>query len=491
MTIQKPEWQYVDDHFEEFVSELREAVKRPSIAAQNIGMDECAEYFGALLERYGITARIIPTAGYPVVFGEVRGKDTSKTVLFYDHYDVQPPDPLDEWESDPFAGEIRDGKVYGRGVSDNKGNACARIQAVGTLLRLRGEVPVNVKFLIEGEEEVGSTHLAEFIRDNKDLLKADYGVWESGYMSPDGRPGMYLGVKGILYIELEAQGPSRDMHSGSAATVPNPAWRLVWALSTIKNEKEEILIPGFYDSVLSPTEREMELIRASVEGRQGGDSRAGLEDRTGREERPGQEDRVSGEDRPGRKDPAAAPPVSPPRRQFGIHSPLADLSPLDLRVRSLFGPTANICGFRSGYLGEGQKTVLPAKALVKMDFRLVPDQDPEDIYRKLRKHLDESGFDDVKTRVITMDYPVKTSADHPVVKAAEEAALAVYGKPASIAPTQGGSGPMHPFKEYLNLPMVAFGVGYWDSGNHGPNENIRLEDYRQGIKMAMEFLDRL
>jgi acetylornithine deacetylase/succinyl-diaminopimelate desuccinylase-like protein len=470
MTAQKPEWQYVDAHFEEFVSELREAVRKPSIAAQNIGMAECAEYFKRLLESYGVQARAIPTAGHPVVFGEIEGKDKSKTVLFYDHYDVQPPDPLDEWESDPFAGDIRDGKMYGRGVSDNKGNACARIQAVGTLLRLRGELPVNVKFLIEGEEEIGSTHLAEFIRDNKSLLRADYGVWESGYMSPNGRPGMYLGVKGILYIELEAQGPSRDMHSGSAATVPNPAWRLVWALSTIKNEKEEILIPGFYDAVLSPTEREMELIRAAVEGRQGGASR---------------------EDRADRKNQATAPTAATPRRQYGIHSPLADLSPLDLRVRSLFGPTANICGFRSGYLGEGQKTVLPAKALVKMDFRLVPEQDPEDIYRKLRKHLDDNGFDDVKTRVITMDYPVKTSADHPVVKAAEEAALAVYGKPPSIAPTQGGSGPMHPFKEYLNLPMVAFGVGYWGSGNHGPNENIRLEDYRQGIKMAMEFIDRL
>jgi acetylornithine deacetylase/succinyl-diaminopimelate desuccinylase-like protein len=458
MQVQKPEWQYVDDHFEEFVSELREAVKRPSIAAQNIGMDECAQYFKGLMEKHGIEARIIPTAGYPVVYGEVKGKDPNKTVLFYDHYDVQPPDPLDEWESDPFAGEVRDGKMYGRGVSDNKGNACARIQAVGALLKLRGELPVNVKFLIEGEEEIGSTHLSDFIRDNKDLLKADYGVWESGYMSPDGRPGMYLGVKGILYVELEAQGPSRDMHSGSAATVPNPAWRLVWALSTIKNEKEEILIPGFYDAVLSPTEREMELIRASMEGREGeGGGNA----------------------------------ASAPGRQYGVHSPLADLSPLDLRIRSLFGPTANICGFRSGYLGEGQKTVLPAKALVKMDFRLVPEQDPDDIYQKLRKHLDKNGFDDVKTRIITVDYPVKTSADHPVVKAAEEAALAVYGKPASIAPTQGGSGPMHPFKEYLNLPMVAFGVGYWGSGNHGPNENIRLEDYRKGIKMAMEFIDRL
>ncbi|MEX0975326.1 MAG: M20/M25/M40 family metallo-hydrolase [Bacillota bacterium] len=441
---------YIDDHFEEFVSELRAAVQKPSIAAQNIGMTEAAEHFRGLLEKYGISARIIATKGHPVVYGEIKG-ESDKTVLFYDHYDVQPPDPLDEWVSEPFSGEIRDGKIFARGVSDNKGNACARIQAVGTLRKLRGRLPMNVKFLIEGEEEIGSTHLSEFIRDNRDLLKADYGVWESGYMGSDGRPGMYLGVKGILYVELDAQGASRDMHSGSAATVPNPAWRLVWALSTIKDQNEKVLIPGFYDAVLPPTESEMALLKAAEEGR------------------------------------SAAQGAG----QVGIHSPLLDLSGLELRKHSLFSPTANICGFRSGYIGEGQKTVLPAKALVKMDFRLVPNQDPDDIYQKLRKHLDQNGFDDVKVRVITMDYPVKTTSDHAVVKAAEEAALAVYGKPASIAPTQGGSGPMHPFKQYLDLPMVAFGVGYWASGNHGPNENIRLVDYRQGIKMAAEFVERL
>lgn len=456
---------YIDQHFDEFVAELRAAVQKPSIAAQNIGMKECAEHFRDLLESYGISARILPTKGHPVVYGEVKG-EKDKTVLFYDHYDVQPPDPLDEWISEPFSGEIRDGKMFARGVSDNKGNACARIQAVGTLLKLRGKLPMNVKFLIEGEEEIGSTHLSEFIKENADLLKSDYGVWESGYIGPDGRPGMYLGVKGILYVELEAQGASRDMHSGSAATVPNPAWRLVWALSTIKDQNEKVLIPGFYDAVLEPTETEMALLRAAEEG--------SSQDQGAAKGGSGGDKRVESR-----------------KESIGIHSPLLDLRGLELRKHSLFSPTANICGFRSGYLGEGQKTVLPSKALVKMDFRLVPNQDPNDIYRKLRKHLDDNGFDDVKVRVITMDYPVKTTADHPVVKAAEEAALAVYGKPPAIAPTQGGSGPMHPFKEYLNLPMVAFGVGYWASGNHGPNENIRLEDYRQGIKMAAEFVERL
>lgn len=447
----KRECQYVDDHFDEFVEELRTAVQKPSIAAQNVGMSETAEHFRQMMESYGISARIIPTKGYPCVYGEVKGK-SQKTVLFYDHYDVQPPDPLDEWVSPPFSGDIRDGKMFARGVSDNKGHACSRIQAVGSLLKLRGELPLTVKFLIEGEEEIGSPNLPAFLKEHAELLRADYGVWESGYMGRGDVPGMYLGVKGILYVELETRGAPSDMHSGAASSVPNPAWRLIWALSTLKDESERILIPGFYDDVLEPTETEMELLKGQGEKAEAGDDR---------------------------------------RAGIGIKSPLLELSGLELRVRSLFSPTANICGFKSGYQGEGQKTVLPSRALVKMDFRLVPNQDPRDILAKLKKHLADKGFDDVVVRLVSMDYPVKITADHPVVKAASDAAKTIYGKAPAIAPTQGGSGPMHPFREYLNLPMVSFGVGYWASNNHGPNENIRLEDYRNGIKMAMAFLDNL
>ncbi len=460
MSAEKKEMAYIDLHFDRFVSELQEAVRKPSIAAQNIGMGEAANHLKTLMGNYGIDARLIPTkGGYPCIYGEVKGK-LDKTLLFYDHYDVQPPDPLDEWESEPFGGDIRNGKIFARGVSDNKGNACARIQAVGTMLKLRGELPLTVKFLIEGEEEIGSPHLGQFIKDNANILRADYGVWESGYMNPNGRPGMYLGVKGMLYVELTAKGASKDMHSGSATTIPNPAWRLVWALSAIKDKSEHVLIPGFYDDVLLPTDTEMELLRDAAE-----------------------DPALPGEESAKRAQESA--------RALGLESYLLGMHGIELRKRSLFSPTANICGFKAGYLGEGQKTVLPARALVKMDFRLVPEQDPEDILRKLKKHLDDQGFSDIEVKVISFDYPVKTPAGLPVVDAAKKAALAVYGKPAVIAPTQGGSGPMHPFRKYLDLPMVAFGVGYWGSSNHAPNENIRLQDYRAGIKMAVEFIDRL
>ena len=450
MENNKNEMKLIDENFDAFVSELQEAVRKPSIAAQNIGMEDAAQYFKDLMDSYGIDARLIPTKGYPVVYGEVKGK-SEKSVLFYNHYDVQPPDPLDEWESEPFGAEIREGKIYGRGVSDNKGNACARIQAIGTMLKLRKELPLTVKFLIEGEEEIGSPSLSDFVKDNACLLKSDYGVWESGYMNPNGRPGIYLGVKGMLYVELLAKGASKDMHSGSATTIPNPAWRLVWVLSSIKNPEEQILIPGFYDDVLPPTAKEMELLRDAIDDKELAEQKA---------------------------------------KGLGLRSYLLDLHGLELHKRSLFSPTANICGFKSGYIGEGQKTVLPSRALAKMDYRLVPNQDPNDILEKLNKHLRDQGYGDIEVRLVSLDYPVKTPAELPIVDAARESARVVYGKPPVVSPTQGGSGPMYPFKKHLNLSFVSFGVGYWNSSNHAPNENIRLEDYRSGLKMVVEFIDR-
>ena len=458
MENNKNEMKLIDENFDAFVSELQEAVRKPSIAAQNIGMEDAAQYFKNLMDGYGIDARLIPTKGYPVVYGEVKGK-SERSVLFYNHYDVQPPDPLDEWESEPFGAEIREGKIFGRGVSDNKGNACARIQAVGTMLKLRKELPLTVKFLIEGEEEIGSPSLSDFVKDNACLLKSDYGVWESGYMNPNGRPGIYLGVKGMLYVELLAKGASKDMHSGSATTIPNPAWRLVWALSSIKNPEEQILIPGFYDDVLPPTAKEMELLKDALDDKELSDEQA----------------RELAEQK---------------AKALGLRSYLLDLHGLELHKRSLFSPTANICGFKSGYIGEGQKTVLPSRALAKMDYRLVPNQDPNDILEKLKKHLHDQGYGDIEVRLVSLDYPVKTPAELPIVDAARESARVVYGKPPVVSPTQGGSGPMYPFKKHLDLSFVSFGVGYWNSSNHAPNENIRLEDYRSGLKMVVEFIDR-
>lgn len=219
------------------------------------------------------------------------------------------------------------------------------------MLKLRDELRLTVKFLIEGEEEIGSPRLEPFIRENADLLKANYCGWESGYTNPNGRLGMYLGVKGMLYVEPIAKGPSKDMHSGPAATIPNPAWWLVWALSSIEDTNEKILTRGFYNDVLPPTEKDLELLR----------------------------DAASDEEQTEEGTRKAAERSA---KALGINSYLVNLYGLELRKRSLFSPTANICGFKAGYPGEGQKTVLPSRALVKMDFRVVPNQDPEGILEK-------------------------------------------------------------------------------------------------------------
>jgi len=278
-------------------------------------------------------------------------------------------------------------------------------------------------------------------------------------MNPNGRPGIYLGVKGMLYVELAAKGASKDMHSGSATTVPNPAWRLIWALSSIKDANEQILIPGFYDDVLPPTAKEIELLKDAIDDKE-------LSDEESRQL------------------------ARQKAQSLGLENYLLDLYGFDLHKRSLFSPTANICGLKSGYIGEGQKTVLPSRALAKMDYRLVPDQDPNDILEKLKEHLLRQGFGDIEVRLVSLDYPVKTPAELPVVDAATRAALSVYGNAPVVSPTQGGSGPMYPFKKHLDLSFVSFGVGYWDSSNHAPNENIRLKDYKSGLKMVIDFVDK-
>lgn len=437
----------IDGQFDRYVTELQEFCRKPSIAAQNLGMEEAAEHLQARMEAAGIQARVIPVpGGFPVVYGEIKGK-SDRTLLFYNHYDVQPPEPLELWDSPPFAAEIRGGAIYARGVSDNKGNAMARIQAVEAFLRTRGELPVTVKFVVEGEEEIGSPHLPRFVEENRELLKAEAGIWEAGYKDYQGRPTVSLGVKGICYLELEARGARQDLHSAMATIVPNPAWRLIWALSTFKNEREEILIDGFYDDVVEPTAEELAVLRDLP-----------------------QDDEVM-------------------RRELGIDSFVLGLSGLELKIKHLLKPTCNICGFGSGYTGEGQKTVLPARAMAKVDFRLVPNQDPADIEKKVRAHLQKHGFGDITVRAYSNEHPARTPLNSPIVKVIKESAQLVYGQPPVIYPTMAGSGPMPLFVRDLGIPMASIGVGHSGSANHAPNENIRLEDYRQGIKMIAAVID--
>ena len=439
---------YVDANAERFIAELQEACRQPSISAQKVGLEEMAQVVLERLRRLGAEARLIEVEGAPpLVYGELGEGD--RTLMFYNHYDVQPPEPLELWESDPFDPQIRQGALYARGASDNKGNLMARLQAIEAWLATRGELPLRVTFVVEGEEEVGSPHLAQFVAEHRELLEgADGCLWESGYKDPAERLVITLGLKGILYVELRAQGAAQDLHSSWATIVPNPAWRLVWALASLKDEEDRITLDGLMDHVAEPTPEEMEMLAAI----------------------PFEEEKL--------------------KADYGIPRFIRDLSGLELLKKHLFGPTCTICGFKTGYTGPGGKTVLPHEAVVKVDFRLVPDLTPELVMDLLRKHLDRRGFTDVEVVDLSGVRPAKSDPQAPIVRAAVEAARAVYGREPVVYPLMAGSGPMYLLCQGLGIPAFSTGVGHAGSNIHAPNENIRLTDYIEGIKYIGELIRR-
>lgn len=438
---------YIEAHKDRFLAELKAFCAQPSIAAQGAGVEEMAALVREKLERLGAEVQLLPVNdGPPIVFGEIgRGK---RTLLIYNHYDVQPPDPLEEWESPPFEPTVREDKLFARGVSDNKGDLMARIQAIEAYQATFGELPLRVKFVVEGEEEVGSPHLAEFAAAHADLLRADGCLWEGGSLDEADRPVLTLGLKGIQYLELRAKGAKADLHSSMATLVPNPAWRLVWALATLKDKEDNITIDGYMDHVVQPTEEELEMLRAI----------------------PFEEEKM--------------------RERFGIPEFIRGLTGVEALKRHLYEPTCTICGFRAGYIGEGTKTVLPSQAMVKLDLRLVPNLTPELALKLLRKHLDRRGFTDIEIVPYAGEHPAKSPADAPIVQAAKEAAEAVYSQPPVIYPLMAGSGPMYPLSQALGIPAVTMGVGYPGTNVHAPNENIRLDDYWAGIQFIGELIRR-
>ena len=432
---------YIDKNLEKNLEELKRYVAQPSISAQNLGLKECAAMVKEMLEKRGFTAEIMATDGAPVVFAERKGK-SDKTLLIYNHYDVQPPEPLELWESPPFEPEIRGGKMYGRGVSDDKSHLTARLNAIDAILADEGELPCNIKFIVEGEEETASVHLHDFITNNLDKLKADACIWEFGGVDHRDKPMQYLGLRGICYVELSVTALGTDVHSGLGGSIlPNAAWRLTWALASLKGPDERIRIPGFYDNIIPPTARDRELMDA-------------------------------------------LPDVADEyKSRFGAKEFIKGLTGgTDLKMEEVFVPTCTICGLTSGYQGPGSKTVQPAFASAKVDFRLVLGQMPQDILKKLRAHLDAEGFSDVKIEFLGGEPAAQTDPDDPFVKIVVDTAEEIYDAKMEIVPMIGGSGPSYPFVHDLGLPVVTMGLGHPDTRAHAPNENIRLDLYTQHAK---------
>lgn len=442
---------HIEKHAERALTLLERLCRQPSISAQGVGLEEMAELVVTVMREYGLTAELWPTdGGPPLVYAEIQGR-SPHTLLFYNHYDVQPVDPLDEWTSPPFEPTRRDGKLFARGVSDNKGDLPVRLEAIAALREVTGELPLSIKFVVDGEEESGSPHFPAAVHAHKDRLAADVCLSEGSGLGPDRTPSLVLGVKGMLYVELAARTAQVDAHSAYAAVVPNPSWRLVGALDTLKHPDGRVAIEGFYDSVRPLSQKE----------------RAALE---------------------------AMPDKSEALRQaLGLEAFLDGLANYAWRERLYGAPTCNICGLDAGYTGPGLKTVLPAQARAKVDFRLVPDQRPQEVLAQLRAHLDRHGFADVTIQPIAAhERPVRTPVDDPWVQTAAAVAEEFYGRPPLIAINSAGTAPMDVLVDEVttSLFFAPGGAGYEGSRIHAPDEHIRIADLSNATQVTALLLKR-
>jgi acetylornithine deacetylase/succinyl-diaminopimelate desuccinylase-like protein len=438
----------VDSKRDDLLDELKDFLRMPSISArEDGGFRECADWVARKLEEAGADARIMETDGHPVVYAEAG--EGERTLLSYGHYDVQPPEPLELWESAPFEPTIRDGSLYARGVADDKGDVLARIQALKLYGEEHGPLPFKLKFLIEGEEEVGSPNLPPFVRANAELLSADACLWEGSMKDEAGRPMVFCGTKGLAYVELRANGASYDLHSMYGGIAPNPAWRLVQALGTIKDERGNITLDGLDELAEEPSKEDLAAISKipfDAEGLKG---------------------------------------------SWGIDAFDRDLSGEEALYEMLLRPTANIAGIMAGYTGPGSKTIVPSQAFVKIDFRLVAGQSPGPVVGLIRSHLRKRGFDDIEVVDLHGVEAAKTPVDSPVVRTAVETWEDLGHRDASVYPTIGGSGPTALIATELGIPTVMTGsVANSGSRLHSPNEWVRLDDYFEAIGYFARFFER-
>ena len=440
---------YVDTHMDDLVSDLQMLIRQPSISAKNEGIEECANLVQKLLIDSGIKSEILrlKKGVAPIVYGEVKSKQNpSKTLMFYNHYDVQPAEPFDLWDDPPFSGTRKANKIFGRGATDDKGELITRIKAVEACLKTTGDVPCNIKFVIEGEEETGSAHIEEYLKKYKKKFSCDGVIWEFGYVDAENRPIIGLGMKGLLFVELSVRESVRDVHSSLAVLIKNPAWRLIEAVSTLRDSDGKILIKDWYKEMTPFSKNDLEIIRKE----------------------PFDEDVF--------------------RKEFGIKSFVGGKRGMNAKKAMVGGATCNIAGFVSGYTGDGAKTVLPGEALVKIDFRLIPKMVPSKQVSRLKKHLKSKGFSDVKIKVFHDEAAARIDSSNPFVSDVKDAADKAFGK-SILNISNAGTGPMHPFVGILNAPCISVGSTYMFSRIHSPNEFARVDLLKKTTKCMCLIMD--
>ena len=433
---------YVDNNMDDLILDLQKLIQQPSVSAKNEGIEECAKLIKKLLKSSGMKSEILRLKKdvAPIVYGEIKSKSNpNKTLMFYNHYDVQPAEPFDLWDDPPFSGIRKGNKIFGRGSTDDKGELITRIKAVEACLKTTGDVPCNIKFVIEGEEETGSAHIEEYLKKYKKKFANDGVIWEFGYVDSKNRPIIGLGMKGLLFVELSVQESIRDAHSSLAVLIKNPAWRLIEAVSTLRNSDGNILIKDWYKEVTPFSKKDLELIKKEP-----------FDDNTF-------------------------------KKEFGIDSFVGNKKNLDAKKAIVGDATCNIAGFVSGYTGDGAKTVLPGSALVKIDFRLVPKMDPKKQVNRLKKHLKSHGFSDVKIKIFHGEAAARTDSSNPFVSQVKTAADKVFGQ-SILNVSNAGTGPMYPFVDILKSPCISIGSTYMFSRIHSPNEFARIDLLKKTTK---------
>jgi len=441
---------YIDKNMSALISDLQRLIRQPSVSAKNLGLEECARLVTQIMKKSGIKAEILRLGKNipPIVYGEMHSKkNPKKTILFYNHYDVQPEEPIELWNDSPFSGKIKGNKIYGRGSADDKGELITRIKAVDAFLKTTGDVPCNIKFLVEGEEEIGSMHVEDYLKKYGKKLSCDAVIWEFGYVDEKDRPIISLGMKGLLYVELSTQESIRDAHSSLAVLIENPAWRLVQALNTLRDKDGKILIDNWYKEVDNFTKEELGVI----------------------ESEPFDEKSF--------------------KKEYGVSKFIGNKKGINIKKAVVGDPTCNIAGFTSGWDGPGAKTVLPAKALVKIDFRLVPKMDPLKQLSRLKEHLRKKGFGDVSVKMIHGEAASRTKISDPFVKIVKKSADESFGK-SIVSVSSAGTGPMHSFAKVLKAPCISVGSTYVYSRIHSPNEFARIDLLRKTTKCICKIIKK-
>ena len=424
------------------LKDLQTLINQPSISAKNEGIEECSILVSKMLKNAGVSSEILRLNknAAPLVFGEVRSKSNpSTTLLFYNHYDVQPIEPIEEWDDPPFSGRIIGNKIFGRGAPDDKGELITRIKAVEAYLKEYNDVPCNIKFCIEGEEENGSENIEAYLKKFKEKFSCDGVIWEFGYVDTKNRPIVGLGMKGLLYVELSANESIRDVHSSFAPIIKNPAWRLIDALKTLRASDGKILIKGWHDDITPLSKNDLKIIQ---------------------------------------REPFNANDF---KKEYGIKEFVANKNSFEAKKALVAGPTCNIAGIESGYTGDGAKTVLPSSAKVKIDFRLVPKMDPKKQVKLLQRHLKKNGYADITIKVLNAEAAARTSTKEKIVDVVCDSAKQIFGD-YILNVSNAGTGPMHAFVNVLNAPCVSIGSSFIFCRMHSPNEFAKIDLLKKTTK---------